>query len=148
MNSKYYITTPIYYPSGLNPRFHIGTAYTTILTDSLNRYAKLRGKETHFLTGMDEHGQKVGDVSKERGLTPTEHVDEYAKMAKNLWSVLDVKYDDFIRTTETRHKDAVQKIFEQLLEQDDIYLSNYEGDYCKICESFVTKTQVDDQKSV
>ena len=106
--SKFYITTPIYYPSG---KFHIGTAYTEILTNTIREYKKARGYETYFLTGTDEHGQKIQKVAEERGKTPQEHVDEMAEEAKKLWELLEIEYDDFIRTTEPRHKKIVEEIF-------------------------------------
>ena len=95
MKNTYYITTPIYYPSG---RFHIGTAYTTVLADALKRYKILRGYEAYFLTGTDEHGQKIQEVAKKNGMEPQEYVDQMAKMAEDLWKKMDIKYDDFIRT--------------------------------------------------
>ncbi len=139
MSKTFYVTTPIYYPSG---QLHIGNAYTTVLCDTLKRYKKLRGFETYYLTGMDEHGKKVETVALERGLSPLEHVSEIAEDTKGLWKRLDIRYDDFIRTTEKRHKTVVQKLFERLLEQGDIYLGEYEGYYCMPCESFYTETQL------
>ena len=106
-NKKFYITTPIYYPSG---KFHIGTAYCTVLTNCIARYKKLRGYDTYMLTGLDEHGQKIQTVAEKRGLTPKEHVDEMAENAKELWKLMDIDYNDFIRTTEPRHINAVQKM--------------------------------------
>jgi len=141
LKKTFYITTPIYYSSG---KLHIGNSYTTVLCDTINRYKKLRGYDTRYLTGMDEHGQKVETVAKEAGKTPQELVDFLAEGTKNLWKLLDIEYDDFIRTTEKRHKKVVKKIFEQLLEQDDIYLGNYEGYYCMSCESFFTDTQLNE----
>ena len=143
MNKKYYITTPIYYPSG---KFHIGTAYTTVLADTVKRYKQLRGYDVYMLTGTDEHGQKIETVAKERGKTPQEHVDEMAQMAKDLWKVMNIKYDYFIRTTEPRHKEIVQKIFEYYLEKGDIYKGTYEGLYCMPCESYFTESQLVDGK--
>ena len=141
MKKTFYITTPIYYPSG---KLHIGNSYTTVLCDTVNRYKGLRGYDTRYLTGMDEHGQKVETVASELGKTPMEHVDDIARDTQNMWRTLDIKYDDFIRTTEKRHKTVVKKIFEQLLEQDDIYLGDYEGYYCMPCESFFTETQLEE----
>lgn len=143
MSEKYYITTPIYYPSG---KFHIGTAYTTVLADTIKRYKKLRGHETYLLTGTDEHGQKIEEVAKKKNMNPQEYVDEAAEAAKKLWKSMDIKYDDFIRTTEDRHKLIVQKIFDKLMEQGDIYKGEYEGWYCIPCESYFTKTQLVDGK--
>ena len=111
-NKKYYITTPIYYPSG---KFHIGTAYSTTVADTIKRYKELRGFETYFLTGLDEHGQKIQIVAEKRGLTPQEHVDEMAENAEKLWKFMDIRNDDFIRTTEDRHVRIVEDIFEVLM---------------------------------
>ena len=141
MNKTFYITTPIYYPSG---KLHIGNSYTTVLCDTVNRYKGLRGYDTRYLTGMDEHGQKVETVASKLGKSPIEHVNDIAADTKNMWKILDIKYDDFIRTTEKRHKTVVKKIFEQLLDQDDIYLGDYEGYYCMPCESFFTETQLEE----
>ncbi len=139
MNKTYYITTPIYYPSG---KLHIGNTYTTVFCDALKRYKALRGFDTYYLTGMDEHGKKIETVAEERDMHPLDHVDEMAKETRALWDRLDITYDDFIRTTEKRHKTVVQKIFEQLIEQGDIYLGTYKGFYCMPCESFFTDTQL------
>lgn len=139
MNKTFYITTPIYYPSG---KLHIGNSYTTVLCDSINRYKKLKGYDTYYLTGMDEHGQKVETVANEMGKTPQAHVDSIASDTKKLWDMLHIDYSDFIRTTEPRHEKVVEQIFEQLLAQDDIYLGHYEGHYCIHDESFFTKTQL------
>ena len=141
MSKTFYITTPIYYPSG---KLHIGNSYTTVLCDTINRYKKLRGYDTWYLTGMDEHGQKIETVANELGLEPQKHVDKIAEETKQLWNVLDIEYDDFIRTTEPRHERVVEQIFEQLLDQDDIYLGHYEGYYCIHDESFFTKTQLEE----
>jgi len=141
MNKTYYITTPIYYPSG---KLHIGNTYTTVLCDALRRYKDLRGYDTFYLTGMDEHGKKIETVAEERGMAPIDHVNEMAEQTRALWDRLNISYDDFIRTTEKRHKTVVQKIFEQLLEQGDIYLGNYQGYYCIHCESFFTESQLEE----
>ncbi len=146
MKKRYYVTTPIYYPSDKQGRFHIGTSYTSILADFLNRYKKMCGYDTYYLTGMDEHGQKISDIAKELGISPQKHVDNTALKLKNMFELVDVKYDDFIRTTEERHKTKVQDIFTKLLEKGDIYLGEYEGDYCKSCESYYTKSQLKDEK--
>lgn len=143
MSEKFYITTPIYYPSG---KFHIGTAYTEILADTTKRYKKLRGYDTYLLTGLDEHGQKIETVAKEKGKTPQEHVNEMANETIKLWKKMDIQYDDFIRTTEHRHVRIVQEIFEKLLKQGDIYLGEYEGWYCLPCETYFTETQLVDGK--
>ena len=143
MSEKFYITTPIYYPSG---KFHIGTAYTEILADTTKRYKKLRGYDAYLLTGLDEHGQKIETVAKEKGKAPQEHVNEMAKETIKLWKKMDIQYDDFIRTTEPRHEKIVQEIFEKLLKQGDIYLGEYEGWYCLPCETYFTETQLVDGK--
>ena len=143
MSKKYYVTTPIYYPSG---KFHIGTAYTTVLADTMKRYKKLRGYDTYFITGNDEHGQKIQKVAQEKNMKPQEYVDKEAEEAKKLWKLMDIQYDDFIRTTEPRHKQIAQKIFDRLMEQGDIYKGEYEGWYCIPCESYFTKTQLVDGK--
>ena len=139
----FYITTPIYYPSG---KFHIGTAYTTVLADAIKRYKQERGYDSFMLTGLDEHGQKIQEVALKSGKTEQEHVDEMANMAKELWKKMDIKYDDFIRTTEQRHSKVVEDIFDRLMEQGDIYLGEYEGWYCTPCETFFTETQLVDGK--
>ena len=143
MKDTFYITTPIYYPSG---RYHIGTAYTTVLADTIKRYQKLKGKEVFMLTGADEHGQKIETKAKEANKTPQEYVDEMAAMAKELWAKMDIQYDDFIRTTDERHEKVVQKIFDKFMEQGDIYKGEYEGLYCVPCETFFTETQLVDGK--
>jgi len=139
----FYITTPIYYPSG---KLHIGHAYSTIAGDAMARYKRLRGYDVMYLTGTDEHGQKIQDAAEEAGLTPQKYVDEMIDQIKKLWKKLKITNDDFIRTTEERHKVIVKQIFEQLLEQGDIYLDEYEGWYCKSCESFFTDFQLEDGK--
>lgn len=139
----FYVTTPIYYPSG---KFHIGTAYSTVLADTMKRYKQERGFDSYMLTGLDEHGQKVQEVARKNGKTPQEHVDEMAEMAKKLWEKMDIHYDDFIRTTEERHTKVVADIFDRLMEQGDIYLGEYEGWYCTPCETFFTETQLVDGK--
>lgn len=143
MKEKYYITTPIYYPSA---NFHIGHCYTTIIADSIARYQRLKGKDVFFLTGTDEHGQKIENKAKEKGVTPKEYVDEIVENAKDLWKSLGISYDKFIRTTDEYHEKAVQKIFDKLYEQGDIYLDKYKGLYCTPCESFWTETQLVDGK--
>ena len=143
MKETFYVTTPIYYPSG---RYHIGTAYTTVLADALKRYNKLKGKDVYMLTGADEHGQKIETKAKENNQTPQEYVDMMADMAKTLWKKMDIQYDDFIRTTELRHEKVVQKIFDRFMEQGDIYKGEYEGLYCVPCETFFTETQLVDGK--
>ena len=141
MKKTFYITTPIYYPSG---KFHIGSAYTTCLCDSITRYKKLKGYDTRFLTGTDEHGQKIEEAAKANNLSPQEHVDYIAGLAQDLWKQLEISNDDFIRTTEKRHEEVVEDIFEKLLANDDIYLGEYSGNYCVSCESYFTPTQLVD----
>ena len=143
MTETFYVTTPIYYPSG---KFHIGTAYSTVVADSLKRYNQLKGKECYMLTGTDEHGQKIEIKAKEAGKTPKEYVDEMAVIAKELWKKMDIQYDDYIQTTEERHTKIVQKIFDKFMEQGDIYKGEYEGKYCIPCETFFTETQLVDGK--
>ncbi|WP_423800288.1 methionine--tRNA ligase [Neobacillus sp. SAB-20_R2A] len=138
---SFYITTPIYYPSG---NLHIGHAYTTVAGDAMARYKRLRGFDVRYLTGTDEHGQKIQRKAQELGVTPQAYVDEIVGGIKELWQKLDISYDDFIRTTEDRHKQVVEKIFARLLEQGDIYLDQYEGWYCTPCESFFTDRQLVD----
>ncbi|KUP04570.1 methionyl-tRNA synthetase [Bacillus coahuilensis p1.1.43] len=141
--NTFYITTPIYYPSG---NLHIGHAYTTVAGDAMARYKRLRGFDVMYLTGTDEHGQKIQRKAEEQNVTPIEYVDEIVKGVKDLWEKLDISYDDYIRTTESRHKQVVEKIFAQLVEQGDIYLDQYEGWYCTPCESFFTERQLVDGK--
>lgn len=143
MNKKFYITTPIYYPSG---KFHIGTAYTTVLADAIKKYHRLKGEDTYLLTGTDEHGQKIQEVAEKNGETPKQYVDKMAKQAKELWKKMNIQYDDFIQTTEERHEKVVQKIFDKFMEQGDIYKGEYEGWYCVPCETYFTQTQLVDGK--
>ena len=140
-NKTFYLTTPIYYPSG---KFHIGTAYTTVASDAMARYKRLRGFDVRFLTGMDEHGQKIEEKAREAGKEPQAFVDDMAEAAKKVWEVMDISYDDFIRTTEARHKKGVEKIFQTFLDNGDIYKGEYEGWYCTPCESFFTESQLED----
>lgn len=139
----FYITTPIYYPSG---KFHIGTAYTTVAADTMARYKRLRGFDVKFQTGMDEHGQKIQEKAEEANKNPQVYVDEIAQAAKKLWKLMDISYDDFIQTTEDRHTKVVEKIFKKFLDNGDIYKGEYEGWYCTPCESFFTETQLDNGK--
>lgn len=135
----FYITTPIYYPSG---KFHIGSAYTTCLCDSIKRYKIMSGYDSRFLTGNDEHGQKIEETAKKNNMTPQASVDYYAQLSQELWSRLKISNDDFIRTTEARHETVVQDIFEKLIANDDVYLGEYSGNYCVSCETYFTKTQL------
>jgi methionyl-tRNA synthetase len=138
-SKTFYITTPIYYPSG---NLHIGHAYTTVAGDAMARYKRLRGYDVMYLTGTDEHGQKIQRNAQEKGKSPQQYVDEIVSGIQELWKKLDISYDDFIRTTEDRHKDIVEKIFARLMEQGDIYLDHYEGWYCTPCESYYTDRQL------
>ena len=139
----YYISTPIYYPSG---KLHIGHSYTTVAADAVSRYKRLKGYDVMFLTGTDEHGQKIQRKAEEKGITPKQYVDEIVSGIKDLWKLMKITNDKFIRTTDDEHVEAVQKIFKQLYDQGDIYKSEYEGWYCTPCESFWTKTQLADGK--
>lgn len=143
MNKKFYITTPIYYPSA---DFHIGHCYTTIIADAIARYKRLCGYDVFYLTGTDEHGEKIQKKANEAGVSPQEYVDEIVGNAKNLWKSLNISYDKFIRTTDHEHVVCVQKIFEKLYNQGDIYKGEYKGLYCTPCESFWTETQLVDGK--
>ncbi|HHT25166.1 MAG TPA: methionine--tRNA ligase [Clostridiaceae bacterium] len=144
MNKEtFYITTPIYYPSG---RLTIGNSYTTVAADAIARYHRLRGADVMFLTGTDEHGQKLQQAAENSGLKPQEYVDQMVVGIKDLWHLLNISYDEFIRTTDEHHVKAVQKIFTRLYEQGDIYLDEYEGNYCTPCESFWTDSQLIDGK--
>lgn len=138
-DKTFYITTPIYYPSG---NLHIGHAYTTVAGDAMARYKRLRGYDVMYLTGTDEHGQKIQRKAEEEGITPQAYVDNIVAGIQDLWNKLDISYDDFIRTTQNRHKEVVEKIFQRLVEQGDIYLDQYEGWYCTPCESFFTERQL------
>ncbi|MDR0921612.1 MAG: methionine--tRNA ligase [Lactobacillales bacterium] len=135
----FYITTPIYYPSG---KLHIGNSYTTIACDALARYKRLMGFDVFYLTGTDEHGLKIEQKAEELGISPKQYVDDMATDIKKLWKTLDISYDKFIRTTDEYHEAAIQKIFEQLLAQDDIYLGEYAGWYSVSDEEFFTETQL------
>ena len=140
---KFYITTPIYYPSG-NP--HIGHCYTTVACDSIARYRRMQGKDVIFLTGTDEHGLKIEQKAKEKGVTPKEYVDEIVEIFKNLWSFMNISYDRYIRTTDDYHIETVQKIFKDLYDKGYIYKGTYKGKYCTPCESFWTESQLVDGK--
>ena len=145
-DKKYYITTPIYYPSG---RLHIGHAYCTVATDAMARYKRLCGYDVMFLTGTDEHGQKIEDKAREAGVTPQEFVDNIVAApggVLDLWKLMNISYDRFIRTTDDYHVSAIQKIFKQMYDNGDIYKGSYKGKYCKPCESFWTESQLVDGK--
>ena len=139
----FYITTPIYYPSD---NLHIGHSYCTVAADTMARFKRLSGYDVMFLTGTDEHGQKIARRAEEAGVTPIEFVDQIVGNIKELWKLMDIQYDDFIRTTEPRHQQVVQKIFKRLYDQGDIYKSEYEGWYCSPCESFWLERQLVDGK--
>lgn len=138
-NKKYYITTPIYYPSG---NWHIGHCYTTVICDALARFHKMLGEDVFFLTGTDEHGQKIEKEAKKRGVTPMEFIDPLVARLKDMWRLLDVSYDRFIRTTDKEHTECVQKIYQKLYESGDIYKAEYSGYYCTPCESMWTEAQL------
>ena len=140
---KFYITTPIYYPSG-NP--HIGHCYTTTACDSIARYKRMQGYDVMFLTGTDEHGQKIEQKAAEKGVTPKEYVDEIVEVFKRLWSRMNISYDRYIRTTDDYHIESVQKIFKALYDKGYIYKGEYKGKYCTPCESFWTESQLVDGK--
>jgi methionyl-tRNA synthetase len=139
--NTFYITTPIYYPSD---KLHIGHSYTTVAADAMARFKRLTGVDVFFLTGTDEHGQKIERIAMEKGLEPKQYVDGIVEWIKELWSVLDVSYDDFIRTTDKRHEAIVQKIFKKLYDNGDIYKGEYAGWYCTPCEAFWTERQLKD----
>lgn len=135
----YYVTTPIYYPSA---KLHIGNTYTTVAADTLARFKRLTGYDVMFLTGTDEHGQKIQRLAEAKGVTPKAYVDEIVAGIKDLWKMMNIDYDKFIRTTDDYHVELVQKIFKTLYDKGDIYKSEYEGWYCTPCESFWTETQL------
>lgn len=139
MSKNFYVTTPIYYVNG-DP--HVGSAYTTIAADVLARYKKSKGFDVFFLTGTDEHGQKVEEAAKMRDLTPQAWTDSMAPRFIDMWKALDINYTDFIRTTEPRHKEAVKKIIKTVYDKGDIYKGEYEGKYCVSCETFVPENQI------
>ncbi len=141
MSKTFYITTPIYYPSG-NP--HIGHCYTTVACDSIARYKRMQGYDVKFLTGTDEHGQKIEQKASEKGITPKQYVDEIVNTFKELWKYMNISYDQFIRTTDDYHIETVQKIFKTLYDKGYIYKGEYSGKYCTPCESFWTDSQLDE----
>lgn len=143
MAEKYYITTPIYYPSG---KWHLGTCYTTVICDALARFRRMQGKEVFYLTGTDEHGQKISEVANAEGKPVKEYINRVVGELKSLWETLDISYDKFIRTTDDYHQKAVQQIFQTLYDKGDIYKNQYEGWYCTPCESFWTEKQLVDGK--
>ena len=143
MKEKFYITTPIYYPSR---KFTLGNCYTTVICDATARFNKMQGKDVFFMTGTDEHGQKISQAATSAGKTEMEYLDEIIADAKDLWKLLNIDYDHFIRTTDDYHEKAVKRIFNELYEKGYIYKSNYEGLYCTPCESFWTEAQLVDGK--
>ena len=143
MKEKYYITTPIYYPSG---NWHLGHCYTTVICDAIARFKRMDGFDVFFLTGTDEHGVKIEKRAAEHNTTPKAFVDGLVDNIKDLWKVLGISYDKFIRTTDDYHVEAVQKMFKRLYDQGDIYKAEYEGMYCTPCESFWTESQLVDGK--
>ena len=138
-NESYYLTTPIYY---VNSVPHLGTAYTTIAADALARYRRLRGDDVFFLTGLDEHGQKVEQAAVEHGVTPQQWADKMATKFHEAWEMLDISNDDFIRTTEARHERGVREFLKVLFDRGDIYQGLYEGWYCVPCETYYTEDQL------
>ena len=139
----YYITTPIYYPSS---NLHIGHTYCTVMADAMARFKRLSGYDVRFLTGTDEHGQKIQTIAEKEGMKPQEYVDKVVAGIKDLWKTMEISYDDFIRTTEPRHVKRVQQLFMKIYENGDIYKGEYEGLYCTPCESFWTESQLVDGK--
>ena len=135
----FYITTPIYYPSA---KLHIGHTYCTVMADAMARFKRLTGYDVRFLTGTDEHGQKIAKCAQEAGVTPIEYIDPIVDTIKRLWATMEISYDDFIRTTEERHEKRVQEIFMKMYNNGDIYKDKYEGWYCTPCESFWTESQL------
>ncbi len=140
---KYYITTPIYYPSA---NLHVGHTYCTVMADAMARFKRLQGYDVRFLTGTDEHGQKIQQIAEKAGMKPIEYTDMIVEGIIKLWEKMEISYDDFIRTTEDRHVKRVQEIFKKLYEKGDIYKGEYEGMYCAPCEAFWTETQLNDGK--
>jgi methionyl-tRNA synthetase len=145
MSKQFFVTTPIYY---VNDAPHIGHAYTTILADVLARFHRVAGEEVFFLTGLDEHGQKVKQAAEKRELTPQAHCDDLAPRFLNLWKKLDIQNDDFIRTTQERHKKIVQLVLQKVYEAGDIYVDEYEGWYSVAEERFITDTEYESGVSI
>ena len=142
MESKsFYITTPIYYPSA---KLHIGHAYCTTIADSVARYHRLAGEDVFFLTGSDEHGQKIQEKAEAQGIKPIEYVDKIVAEFQKLWDMLNISNDDFLRTSQKRHEKVVQEIFRRVYDKGDIYKGAYKGLYCTPCESFWTELQLDE----
>lgn len=141
MRERFYVTTPIYYPSD---RLHIGHAYTTTVADSLARWHRFAGRDVYFVTGSDEHGQKIQRAALAKGVTPQAYVDEIVASFKHLWEKMNIRYDDFVRTTDDRHHRAVQAVFQKIYDQGDIYKSAYEGWYCTPCETFWVESRLEE----
>ena len=141
MSERFYLTTPIYYPSD---HLHIGHAYTTTVADSLARWHRFAGRDVYFVTGSDEHGQKIQRAAAAKGITPQAYVDEIVASFKHLWNEMNIEYDDFVRTTDHRHHEAVQAVFQRIYDQGDIYKSSYEGWYCTPCETFWVENRLVD----
>ncbi len=141
MSERFYVTTPIYYPSD---HLHIGHAYTTTVADSLSRWHRFAGREVYFVTGSDEHGQKIQRTAVAKGVTPQAYVDEIVATFKDLWEKMNIRYDDFVRTTDPRHHKAVQTVFQKIYDQGDIYKSSYEGWYCTPCETFWVENRLEE----
>lgn len=141
MSERFYVTTPIYYPSD---HLHIGHAYTTTVADSLSRWHRFAGRDVYFVTGSDEHGQKIQRAAVAKGVTPQAYVDEIVASFKGLWEKMNIQYDDFVRTTDERHHKAVQAVFQKIYDQGDIYKSSYEGWYCTPCETFWVENRLED----
>ncbi|HBG00782.1 MAG TPA: methionine--tRNA ligase [Firmicutes bacterium] len=141
MSERFYVTTPIYYPSD---RLHIGHAYTTTVADSLARWHRFAGRDVYFVTGSDEHGQKIQRAAEAKGVTPQAYVDEIVASFKHLWKQMNIEYNDFVRTTDARHHRAVQAVFQKIYDQGDIYKSSYEGWYCTPCETFWVESRLED----
>ena len=136
---KYYLTTPIYYPSD---NLHIGHTYTTVAADVIKKFKKMEGYDVYFVTGSDEHGQKIQERAKENGMAPKKYVDKMVSEIKELWKTLEIDYDKFVRTTDSYHTKAVKGIFKELYEKGEIYKSQYEGHYCTPCEAFWSESQL------
>ena len=143
MPDTFFVTTPIYY---VNDVPHIGHAYTTVAADALARYHRLAGKSVLFITGTDEHGQKVQEAARKRGISPQQHCDEMVLRYRELWSALSISHDDFVRTTEERHKRVVRAILTSLYQKGDIYKTSYEGWYCVPDERFWTEKDLDNHR--
>lgn len=143
MNKKYYISTAIAYTSG---KPHIGNTYEIVLADSVARYKRMQGYDVYFQTGTDEHGEKIQQKAEAAGITPQQYVDNVAGQIKNIWDIMNTTYDRFVRTTDKAHEEKIQKIFNKLYNQGDIYKGSYEGMYCTPCESFFTESQLVDGK--